>query len=111
MSAHTPGPWEWDGNTLRPANLDPSRSAVHSILDAEGGYGFLGSDRHATSAELDADRRLIAAAPELLAELKNLLKVCVDMDAENDNEKPTEAEYIAAIQSAAKAIFRAEDNL
>ncbi len=67
MSKHTPGPWVWDGNTLKPAQPDPERSAVHSILDAEGGYGFLGSKVSATMAELDADRQLISAAPELLA--------------------------------------------
>jgi len=63
---HTPGPWHWDGNTLMPVKPDPSKSHVHSILDAEGGYGFLGSVSTKTLAELDADRALIAAAPDLL---------------------------------------------
>lgn len=65
---HTPGPWHWphDGNDLCPVNPDPTRSAVSSILTADGGYGFLGSSNADTLAELDADRRLIAAAPELL---------------------------------------------
>lgn len=67
---HTPGPWLWDGHTLKPAQPDPHRSAVHSILDAEGGFGFLGSDVHQTCAELDADRVLIAAAPDMLAALQ-----------------------------------------
>lgn len=70
---HTPGPWIWDDNTLRPANPDPDTSSVHSILDADGGYGFLLSDVRATCAELDADRTLIAAAPELLEALQRLL--------------------------------------
>ena len=69
---HTPGPWIWDGNTLRPEQPDPQRSQVHSILDADGGFGFLGSDWRQTAAELDADRRLIAAAPELLEALQEL---------------------------------------
>jgi hypothetical protein len=73
MSRHTPGPWVWDGHTLKPANAAPDVSAVHSILDAEGGFGYLMSDHKATLAELDADRRLIAAAPELLAALQALL--------------------------------------
>ena len=67
---HTPGPWLWDGHTLMPAQPDPHRSAVHSILDAEGGYGFMCGDVRQTCAELDADRTLIAAAPELLDALK-----------------------------------------
>ena len=67
-ASHTPGPWVWNGNTLRPEKPDPDRSAVYSILDAEGGYGFLGSDWRETGAELDADRVLIAQAPDLLAD-------------------------------------------
>ncbi len=70
---HTPGPWLWDGHTLMPAQPDPDRSAVHSILDAEGGYGFMCGDVRQTCAELDADRVLIAAAPELLEALQRLL--------------------------------------
>lgn len=66
---HTPGPWIWDDNTLRPANPNPDTSSVHSILDAESGYGFMFSDVRATCAELDADRTLIAAAPDMLAAL------------------------------------------
>lgn len=65
-AAHTPGPWAWDGNTLVPVHRDPALSAVHSILDAESGYGFLGSKPSDSLRELHADRRLIAAAPELL---------------------------------------------
>lgn len=66
---HTPGPWIWDDNTLRPANPDPNTSNVSSILDAESGYGFMGGDVLATCAELDANRALIAAAPDMLAAL------------------------------------------
>ena len=72
MSAkHTPGPWHWphDSNHLCPANPDPERSAVSEILYADGGYGFLGRSNSDTLAELEADRRLIAAAPTLLAAL------------------------------------------
>ena len=72
-ASHTTGPWVWNGNTLRPEKPDPDRSAVYSILDAEGGYGFLGSDWRETGAELDADRVLIAQAPDLLAMLRKLV--------------------------------------
>lgn len=68
---HTPGPWEWDGNTLKPSAGSFQTSDVHSILDAEGGYGYLGSKLSDTLAELDADRQLIAAAPCLLAALRD----------------------------------------
>lgn len=71
MRKHTPGPWHWphESNDLCPVNPDPSRSAVSSILTADGGYGFLGSSTADTLAELDADRQLIAAAPTMLEAL------------------------------------------
>ena len=70
--SHTPGPWHWVGNTLEPVDKDPKLSSVFSILDAEGGYGFLGSDSKQTHAEIDADRTLIAAAPDLLEALRRI---------------------------------------
>ena len=71
-AAHTPGPWHWpnDSSELCPVDPDPDRSAVSSILHADGGYGFLGRANSETLAELDANRRLIAAAPELLDALR-----------------------------------------
>jgi hypothetical protein len=74
MSAgHTPGPWTWEGHTLRPVNRDPRTSSVYSILhDDGGGFGFLASKTSDTVAELDADRALIAAAPELFDALETL---------------------------------------
>jgi len=73
---HTPGPWEWvrGSNELRPVNPDPNHSAVASILYAEGGFGFIGSSNAASLAELDADRVLIAAAPDLLQALARLMR-------------------------------------
>ena len=65
-TAHTPGPWVWDDRSLHPAVRNPDTCNVHSILDAEGGYGFIGGDNKACIAELEADYRLIAAAPDLL---------------------------------------------
>ena len=75
MAAYTPAPWLWDGYTLRPQNPDYNRSDVHSILDAAGGYGFMGSDSRETLRELEADRTLIAAAPDLLEALKDALEL------------------------------------
>lgn len=75
----TPGPGAWDGNTLRPANPDPSTSAVHSILTATGGYGFLGSKPSDTVAELTACYALIEAAPRLLAALRRA-QDCISQD-------------------------------
>ena len=69
-AGHTPAPWAWSGYSLRPINPDPSTSAVHTVLTMdESGSGFIGSDRAATSAELAADHRLIAAAPAMFEAL------------------------------------------
>lgn len=69
---HTPGPWVWNGNSLQPAVKDPEHSAVHTILQAEGGCGFLMSKTADTLAELDADRAVIALAPRVLEALQAL---------------------------------------
>lgn len=64
---HTPGPWQWAGYTLLPANPDPDLHQVHTILEVEHfAYGFCNCDLDATSAEDAANRALISAAPQLL---------------------------------------------
>ncbi len=109
MSRHTPGPWRWEGRTLRPASPDPERSAVHSILDADGGYGFICSDLEETLAELDADRRLIVAAPMLLERLRRvtflLHSACLVFD---DAEARRTA--LAAVEESRKTINEATGN-
>ena len=63
----TPGPWHWDSGYLMPEVPNPNGSAVHTILDPEGlTYGYAMSDWHATRAESEGNRRLIAASPDLL---------------------------------------------
>jgi len=70
----TPGPWRWDGYSLRPANPNPDAHAVHTILEAEHlAWGFAGSDLAACLAEDVANRHLIAAAPDLYEALADLL--------------------------------------
>jgi hypothetical protein len=101
---HTPGPWIWVDNTLRAETPDPETSAVHSILDRDGGYGFLGRSQKDTLRELDADYPLIQAAPTALEALQQLLAVCKAMDAEVQGDRPTEDEYQAALIYAEAAI-------
>jgi hypothetical protein len=72
MNKHTPGPWQWDGDyTLRPVNPDPSRSALHTILSPDGPYGFVQTSTADVWPEFEANKRLIAAAPDLLVELQD----------------------------------------
>lgn len=67
MSEHTPGPWvaqEWDGDTCLVEALSPDGKMVEQeichVLNPE-------DDQPTTKANLN----LIAAAPDLLAALKN----------------------------------------
>jgi hypothetical protein len=102
---HTPGPWHWphDSNSLCPVNPDPEHSTVSEILYAEGGHGFLGRSNNDTLAELEADRRLIAAAPELLASLREVLTIaqqCIDTSRLIRCERQALADAEAAIAKA-----------
>jgi hypothetical protein len=66
-ASHTPGPWTWDGYSLRPADPDPDHHAVHTIIEAEAvGWGFVAAEPIETRAESRANLTLIAATPELL---------------------------------------------
>lgn len=71
MSAakHSPGPWHWSDRSLR----CPNSQNVSIILDDDGGMVYRDSPIEAFSAELDANRHLIAAAPELLESAKQAL--------------------------------------
>ena len=73
-ATYTPGPWRWDGNSLRAVTPAPEISSVHTILNDDGhGCGYLCSNVHDTVRELDADRRLIAQAPVMLGLLQELM--------------------------------------
>jgi hypothetical protein len=73
-ATHTPGPWRWDGNSLRAVTPAPEISAVHTILHDDGhGCGYLCSNVHETLRELDADRRVIEQAPVMLGLLQELM--------------------------------------
>lgn len=78
--AHTPGPWtRTRGEQFRHDHSrgvrGPDGTYVAAALD------FNRSDR---DEECEANARLIAAAPDLLSALKNLLQVCED-ERESDD--------------------------
>lgn len=62
---HTPGPWRYER-----ANPSPT-TGEHLIAGAKNGY--LAEIRDCGSGNISANARLIAAAPDLLAALEELL--------------------------------------
>ncbi len=73
---HTPGDWNADGNFVvasDPAGMHPDIYIAEVVSCDDQG-------RIATPRQQDANTRLIAAAPQLLAALDYLLEETVDMD-------------------------------
>jgi hypothetical protein len=69
MSKHTPGPWKifegWGADSRRPVIID-------SVPDVEGKFvGNCICYLASTNPDMDANARLIAAAPEMLQVLKS----------------------------------------
>lgn len=91
-AAHTPGPW-----AFRPSESD---SNLFQVLDAQGvviGFVFRG-DRAATRAVCEANARLIAAAPDLLQELRNIANAdTVEWDDRSEFEAWAKSRARAAI--------------
>lgn len=67
MSKHTPGPWVRSGNNIK------SRTDNCVVIRIPAQTARYGAEWEIE--RWDADARLIAAAPELLEALENLLKV------------------------------------
>lgn len=92
MSKHTPGPW---------------RELVTRIDDANG-YQICHLDLHGKSeAERDANRRLIAAAPDLLEALKEA-EPMLDAMLKNITRYLPEYRNMPALAQARAAIKKAE---
>ncbi len=98
---YTPGPWDYDLDYIVAADPDGRHPDIYiaeiAHSDDEG--------RTASPQQQDANRRLIAAAPELLEALDYLLEQTVDLDLKygiglSEGEEDARAKALAAIAKA-----------
>lgn len=98
MSGHTPGPWTTsymgNGEWEVVAN-GPDRDDVAGICIVAGGLGTVLEDGR--DYESDANARLIAAAPELLAAAENVIR-----EWEKGELEPAEIRYLQRAVNKAK---------
>ena len=114
MKTHTPGPWIAVANPMRNDSMFVVRDIPAEPYPGGGG-AFPGEPPRMQlppaichSGMPAADARLIAAAPDLLAALAVLHRMCRDCDLEVDAERPTEEQYCAAMDAAEAAMAKAE---
>ena len=70
--SHTPGPWDVDDDTMEIFSITPG----HSTGWIAKGLGNDDNGRPLTPDEMAANARLIAAAPEMLAALREVADGC-----------------------------------
>jgi hypothetical protein len=93
MSEHTPGPWRASmGDLLRVMHGSDCICGVHRIGSRAGGR---------RSEESEANARLIAAAPDLLAALQAVIAAPITGDHESIQRR--DAAFTAARAAIAKA--------
>lgn len=93
MSGHTPGPWEAYGNRVRLTDHARVADTWSSAIPHD---------------ERAANARLIAAAPELLAEMKRYLPILEQCEQGTRWAKYTEGTGIATLNGYRAAIAKAE---
>lgn len=103
MTKHTPGPWEWDGYTLRPVAPETD---ITSVMTAETfSMMYRDGNLEAVTAEEAQNKLLIAAAPDLLDAAKAAADVLKKQKWRTDSTDP-EAVALAKLLAA---IARAEE--
>lgn len=112
---HTPGPWEW-GGSMNGSTLFVYRKTGDEMQDAlavNGGPGHIcnvtgtqnGISEAKTPTEGSANARLIAAAPDLLEALVDLLAHCrMEIKTKEDQVR-----WVSVYDDARSAIAKATD--
>lgn len=102
---HTPGPWGCDGTEVYAEHLSIC-TAYRARLDDEGNY--------MPNAEVNANARLIAAAPELLAALRAAKEFiaghneCMDRTSPHGGDQEWYAHCDSLFSDCKAAIAKAE---
>jgi hypothetical protein len=96
LSAHTPGPWERE---TRP----DSGGAERPIVVGDGDLVCAVSRRGLARQEAEANARLIAAAPDLLAASKAIEAALTDLDVDFEPEDDLKRALNAVRAAVAKA--------
>jgi len=95
MSNHTPGPWSYEVEKVSGPHLTQTNLFAHGDV-----IGRIYCDSERDNSQANA--RLIAAAPELLAQLKNVTAYANNLRVQCNYEQPS------CISAACAAIAKAE---
>lgn len=82
MSKHTPGPWTWELNfpcSKRITLLGPSQKIKDAVLDFDDGILRVNGEWLPRGKKIPPDLLLIAAAPELLEALEEIVRFNVPL--------------------------------
>lgn len=99
---HTPGPWMIDRHADNGELVVRCHSDKKIVANCQTDFYSSGS-RENLMAEIQANARLIAAAPELLEALQNIVGIYNDSDRWTQGDEPEPVEIQAARAAIAKA--------
>ena len=96
MSKHTPGPWATDRNNVHAAQI----ATIHHCLNNDWVEVWSPNAIAAEQEEMEANARLIAAAPDMLQVLAHVRSVLPDQKWADDTRRMVDA-VIAKVEGKA----------
>jgi hypothetical protein len=104
--SHTPGPWKWHWGLGH--NLEADCGVFHEPIEGQA-YSVCRCPRYQSQLQWEADARLMAAAPELLAACKGLLPFVEFLDDAGPRGEEWQSEELKeAIAATNAAVAKAE---